>query len=299
MTYTPDSNIIYTNQRADRRLWATIHDSLSVIVSSHSLMGQWSHPDTLPQEVNIADKQAYPYVLSDGVTIYFAACDSNGLGGYDIYVTRYNTYTDSYTTPENLGMPFNSTANDYMMAINEVANLGWFATDRNQPEGKVCVYVFVPNNNSRRVNVNEIGYERALAIANLSSIADTQVDGDVVRNARRQMTMLIYAQDTAEKSGDFLFVIDDFNIYKTLGDFKSNVARELFQEWQKEVENHENDIRRLDDYRDEYASASVAEKEKMRDVILELENNIENDARALELKEYEVRRLELEEKYGN
>lgn len=240
----------------------------------------------------------YPYLLADGVTLYFASDGQGSIGGYDIFVSRMNTETGRFYRPENIGMPFNSTANDYMMAINEVANLGWFATDRNQPEGKVCVYVFVPNNNSRRVNVNEIGYERALAIANLSSIADTQVDGDVVRNARRQMTMLIYAQDAADKSGDFLFVIDDFNSYKTIGDFKSNAARELFQEWQKEVENHENDIRRLDDYRDEYASASVTEKEKMRDVILELENKIENDAIALKLKEYEVRRLEQEEKYG-
>ena len=240
----------------------------------------------------------YPYLLADGVTLYFASDGQGSIGGYDIFVSRMNTETGRFYRPENIGMPFNSTANDYMMAINEVANLGWFATDRNQPEGKVCVYVFVPNSNSKRVNVNEIGYERALSIANLSSIADTQVDDEVVRDARRQMTMLIYAQDAVDKNGDFLFVIDDFNSYKTLGDFKSNAARELFQEWQNEVEDYENDIRRLEAYRDEYASASVPEKEKMRNVILELEKKVENDSRALELKEYAVRRLELEEKYG-
>ena len=32
-----------------------------------------------------------------------------------------------------------------MYAIDDYNNLGWFASDRYQPEGKVCVYVFVPN----------------------------------------------------------------------------------------------------------------------------------------------------------
>jgi hypothetical protein len=110
--------------------------------------------------------------------------------------------------------------------------------------------------------------------------------------------LFIYAQDAERNSGDFLFVIDDLNTYKSFADFRSSAARELFKEWQAGVEKYNNDIRQLDIRRDEYASASAAEKEKMRDAILKLEAQIEDDARALELKEYEVRRLELEEKYG-
>lgn len=240
----------------------------------------------------------YPFLLSDGVTLYFASDGQGSIGGYDIFVSRMDTESGRFYRPDNVGMPFNSTANDYMMAINEVANLGWFATDRNQPDGKVCVYVFVPNAKKERVNVNAIGYDRALAIANISSIADTQVDEEVVRNARRQMTMLIYAQDAARNSADFLFVVDDLNTYKSFADFRSSAALGLFKEWLAGVEKHENDIRQLQNSRDEYAAASAAEKARMRDAILKLENQIENDARALKLKEYEVRRLELEEKYG-
>ena len=49
--------------------------------------------------------------MADGVTIYYAS-DGEGLGGYDIFVTRYNTNTDTYLVPENVGMPFNSPYND-------------------------------------------------------------------------------------------------------------------------------------------------------------------------------------------
>lgn len=56
--------------------------------------------------------------MADGVTIYYAS-DGEGLGGYDIFVTRYNTNTDTYLVPENVGMPFNSPYNDYMYVIDD------------------------------------------------------------------------------------------------------------------------------------------------------------------------------------
>ena len=258
---------------------------------------EWGKVQSL-QGIETYGNDDYPFLLADGVTLYFASDGQGSIGGYDIFVSRMDTESGRFYRPDNVGMPFNSTANDYMMAINEVANLGWFATDRNQPDGKVCVYLFVPNTDKDRVNVDAIGYDNALAIANLSSIADTQVDEEAVRNARRQMTMLFYAQEASRNSSDFQFIIDDLNTYKSLSDFRSSAARELFKEWQAEVEKHENDIRVLEDRRDEYTAASAAEKAKMRDAILKLEAQIENDARVLKFKEYEVRRLELEEKYG-
>ena len=77
----------------------------------------------------------YPFLQNDGVTIYYAASGSESMGGLDIFVSRYNTATGKYLKPENIGMPFNSEANDYLYVIDEDNNLGWFATDqRAQPE---------------------------------------------------------------------------------------------------------------------------------------------------------------------
>ena len=85
----------------------------------------------------------YPFLQNDGVTIYYAASGSESMGGLDIFVSRYNTATGKYLKPENIGMPFNSEANDYLYVIDEDNNLGWFATDRRQPKDTVCVYVFI------------------------------------------------------------------------------------------------------------------------------------------------------------
>ena len=82
-------------------------------------------------------------MLSDGSTLYFAAEGDieNALGGLDIYMTRRDE-TGAFFSPTNVGMPYNSPYNDYMMAIDDAAGLGWWATDRNAPDGMVTVYIF-------------------------------------------------------------------------------------------------------------------------------------------------------------
>lgn len=122
------------------------------ILARNKMQGEWSKGSLLPGSINDSINANYPYVLTDGATIYYAADGENSIGGYDIFVTRYNTNTNTYLTPENVGMPFNSPYNDYMFAIDEFNNLGWFASDRYQPEGKVCIYVFIPNSSKRVYN---------------------------------------------------------------------------------------------------------------------------------------------------
>lgn len=238
----------------------------------------------------------YPFMLSDGVTLYFASDGEGSIGGYDIFKTRLNTETGRFMRPGNLGMPFNSPANDYMLAINEVANLGWFATDRNQPDSLVCVYMFVPN--ERCVKCGEaLGFETLLSRAQIASIADTQENEDVVRAAKQQYTQLLYAVSSGKDKREFLFVLDDSHDYFRLSDFVSAEARELFKEWRERKMDHEDDLELLERMRDEYAVASVSVKEGMREAILGLERDVEVEQEALAAMERDIRRIEQEELY--
>jgi hypothetical protein len=235
-------------------------------------------------------------MLSDGVTLYFASDGEGSIGGYDLFVTRLDTESGRFLRPDNLGMPFNSTANDYMLAINEVANLGWFATDRNQPEGSVCVYLFVPNKGTVKYD-ESLGFEALLSRARINSIADTQNDEEVIRKATQQYAMLLYDASQGGNKNDFLFVVDDSRDYTRLSDFTSETAREMFVEWRKRSIAQENNIALLERRRDEYASATTLEKEAMREEILALERDVEEEQEALVLMERHIRRLEQEELY--
>ena len=216
----------------------------------------------------------YPFLQNDGVTIYYAASGSESMGGLDIFVSRYNTATGKYLKPENIGMPFNSEANDYLYVIDEDNNLGWFATDRRQPKDTVCVYVFIPNERNQKFNYEDGDTLAIHRAARLTSIAETQSDLLAVRSARQRLTLLRYELAEKSEQGSFTYIIDDFTTYHNLDDFKCPDAAKLYQRWTELKHQYETDLAKLNKQRDDYADASRQEKERMTSQLLEFEDKV-------------------------
>ncbi len=285
---------IYCSERGMDICFSDVEDNGLMKLYHNSKVGDdWGRASML-QGFDTKGNDDYPFMLSDGVTLYFASDGDGSIGGYDLFVTRYDTENGRFLRPDNLGMPFNSTANDYMLAINEVANLGWFATDRNQPDSLACVYLFVPNTGNAKYD-SELGFEKLFSRAVITSISDTQENKDVVEQAMQRYAMLQYGIGQESGKKDFLFVLDDARDYTTLSDFVSGAARELFTEWRKRKITQENNIALLERKRDEYAAADEKGREGMSGEILLLERDIEEEHIKLADMEYEIRRLELSE----
>ena len=235
----------------------------------------------------------YPFIMNDGITIYYAATGSESLGGLDIFVSRYNSATGKFLKPENIGMPFNSEANDYLYVIDEDNNLGWFATDRRQPEDTVCIYVFIPNESNPRYNYDGGDTLAIHRVARLISIADTQTDLMDVRNARQRLTILRYELAEKAEQGSFSFMIDDVTTYHEVSDFHNREAAQLFERWTQLKNQYHADAAKLEKQRDDYANASRQEKERMSAQLIEFEDKVlktetqvikmENDVRAAEI----------------
>lgn len=234
------------------------------------LNGKWSDPIALEGIGDSITDDAYPYVLSDGLTLYFASYSEEGLGGYDIYVTRYNTDTKRYMKAENMGMPFNSPANDYLMVIDEASQLGWFVSDRNQPEGKVCIYMFIPED-SRSVlpyDADNAGHIRQMAM--LHHIGATQEDRGAVADARqRYKALLAGGSETKAQKGDFRFVLYDKMVYTSLADFKSSKAKQLASNWKDLKAKQQNTLTELQKSR-----RGVAENPALKGTVLQLEKTL-------------------------
>lgn len=235
----------------------------------------------------------YPFIQNDGITIYYADNGSNSIGGYDIFVSRYNSSTDRYLVPENIGMPFNSPANDYLYVIDEVNNLGWFATDRRQPEDTVCIYVFVPN--ERRTKYNYEGGDTATIhnVAQLLSIKETQTDLEEVRAARQRLTLLAYDIRDKEKQSGNIFVIDDLTDYRSENDFQSPEARTLYLRWLELKQTYSDNANRLDNMRTKYHQSSKQERDNMKQQLLELENSVLSAEESIIKMEIEIRNTEI------
>lgn len=235
----------------------------------------------------------YPFLQNDGITIYYAATGSESMGGLDIFVSRYNTATSRYLKPENIGMPFNSAANDYLYVIDEANNLGWFATDRRQPADTVCVYVFIPSERTQKFNYENDDIHAIHRAARLTSIEETQTDLAAVRAARQRLTLLRYQLAEKAEQGSFTYIIDDFTTYHDADDFKCPDAARMFQEWTELKRQYESDLAKLNGRRDEYADASPMEKQRMTSQLLELEEKVLQTEQRVIRMENEIRTTEI------
>lgn len=255
---------VYVNE-LNSKCW---YSKNGILYTSDRLESQWGDPVPL-EGLGHYQRTNYPFMLSDGTTFYFAAISDEGLGGLDIYVSRYDSESNSYLLAENIGLPFNSEANDYMYAIDELNNIGFFATDRRQMEGNVCIYTFIPN--QKRITYANSGLSKDAIIsrAKLECIADTWSDEDIMQEALNNIKNL-QKSDTKPVSKDELsFVINDNIIYHHFSDFRNASNKERMKnllEQRKHLENLEAELDKIRRYYAERASAS--EKEDLKTDIL-------------------------------
>lgn len=169
----------------------------------------------------------YPFMLTDGLTLYYANDGEGSLGGYDIFLTRRDE-DGEFLQPQNIGMPYNSPDDDYLLAIDEITGAGWWASDRNHIPGMVTIYVFVPS--ETRVNVDADDPDLT-SLARLSSIAMTREPGKDYSSLLKRIasidTTVPMAQQDAQTSAFTLPIGSTSRIYHNLSDFGSAQARQL------------------------------------------------------------------------
>lgn len=268
---------VYETQIGNRIFYAKQQEDGTLgIFSDSKIQGNWSKSLPLPASINGGVNANYPYVLSDGTTIYYAADGENSIGGYDIFVTRYNINTDTYLTPENVGMPFNSPYNDYMFVIDEYSNLGWFASDRFQPEGKVCIYIFVPNTSKQVYDYESSSMEDIVKLAQIHSLKQSWVDFNVVGEAKKRLKAIkTKIAQPAEGNHDFEFIIDDNHVYKSWEDFNSSEAKETFRVYLQLSEALVQQQSNLDRLREKYIKGNNDERKALSPALLDAEQRIE------------------------
>ncbi|MBO7467202.1 MAG: tetratricopeptide repeat protein [Bacteroidaceae bacterium] len=287
--------VAYTNEMGNK-IYVSIPDSAGrlSLASSYLMAGKWSTP-TLLKGFPETGNSIYPFLLSDGITLYFANDGENSMGGYDIFMTRYNSATDRFLKAENAGLPFNSTANDYMMAVDELNGLGWFATDRRCAEGTVCIYTFVWDENAKDFyDIDTDDLELMHRAAEIVSISETQTDEDAVRKARQALFKINIDEPSNQKvNPEITFIIDDLKDVHSPSDFHNAEARALFEQYQTKCNELKVIRSDLESKRVAYSLANAADKLDLRDEILEKEKremelteslpNLAKRIRALEL----------------
>ena len=296
VTYSNSKEIMlgqYENDFADRRLYAK-GDTTGTALYSQVLLGNgWGKQNALTE---ISEEeypfQNFPFLCTDGVTLFFAAKGQNSIGGYDIFMTTFDSDKGEWYAPQNYGLPYNSTANDYLLAIDDLDSLGWLVTDRFQNEDSVCIYTFVPTYPRLDFASEDLTQSQLENLAKISDISQTWSFGDRQKALHRRDAMI--ARTTGTQFGENMcFVINDDRIVSSLSDFKSEKSKMLYKQLQELRSMIQSTQEVLEDKRESLAKVSKEAKADLAHDILRLENELSHQNADIKLLEKKIRRLEL------
>lgn len=72
--------------------------------------GEWGPPKNLGATINSFLDEATPFIIEDEKALYFSSQGHYNIGGFDIF--KSTKKGDTWTKPQNLGYPFNTTDDD-------------------------------------------------------------------------------------------------------------------------------------------------------------------------------------------
>ena len=260
------NGILHLNEMGNKVYFSQPDGHQLQLFTADKLGNEWSRPQRLEGISEGIDEASYPFMLNDGVTFYFAGKGEESIGGYDIFMTRYDSRSGSFLKPENIGMPFNSEANDYMYAIDEANRIGYFVSDRRQPEGKVCIYIFIPSETRKTYDAAKYTEEQIRGYADITSIADTWGDGAERKAALDRIKSRYSAIDVP---GQMVSTGDEASAVE----YHSIEAKSLYQSLLKEQNSLDIVNSRLELLRQKYHQANANERRQMKSEILKLEED--------------------------
>lgn len=220
----------YQDGFGDRRIFAAGDTTGTTLWSQTRLGSAWGQPVRL---AGISGEdymwQDYPFLSTDGTTLYFSAIGPGSIGGRDIFMTTFDADKGEWYKPENYGLPFNSTANDYLLVIDDVDTLGWLVSDRFQPQDSVCIYTFVPSGLRQDFTNDGLSTSQLEHYAAIRSIRDTWAFGSRSEALVRLRTLAARRKaKSGMAAGGMRFVINNGRVVTSPSQFKKAESRRLY-----------------------------------------------------------------------
>ena len=107
----------------------------------------YGDPINLGSTINTIHREQFPFVDDEG-TLYFASDGHQGIGGLDIFMSKY--FDGAYSKPLNLGETINSESDDFGFVLKLEDDTGYMSSNRS---GYDNLYAFTREENKRQFTV--------------------------------------------------------------------------------------------------------------------------------------------------
>jgi len=133
--------------------------------------GMWALPQNLSR-INTSQNEDFPTLSPDGKTLYFCSNGLSGMGGYDLYKSRWDSENKEWGQPENLGYPLNTSYDEKTISFADDEKHAYVTAVREEGFGDLDLY---------RITFEEVEIREALYIVDLNdNDTNAEIEGGII-----------------------------------------------------------------------------------------------------------------------
>lgn len=217
----------------------------------------WTAPAPVFADSSYSDDVIYPVPDPDGKTLYFASRGRSSVGGYDLFMSKWDEDAKAWGKPANMGFPYSSPYDDFLYVNTSDGKYSIFASNRETSRDSVYIYVLEYNAAPTRRHVSSVSVLKSLArltpnVDNLritqSTMASAVSGNDGTRNYMIAMSRVRALRDTISSANSILETKRAGLAMAEEGQ-KTSLAEEVkareaaLLEWQKELDSASKALR--------------------------------------------------------
>lgn len=172
-----------------------------IVVTSRVDSALWSVPEVVSNEMVSPRNEIFPMLSPDGKELYISSDGLFGMGGYDLYVSRYDESARQWGPLQNIGFPFSSVADDLLYTQSADGRYIVFASNRECDASSVVIYVVKYDKYLCRM----ISQSEARAFSLMPQKAQDSGNWQFVKHSLRQAPQLTFEEP--EVRDDYTFTI--------------------------------------------------------------------------------------------
>jgi hypothetical protein len=182
--------------------------------------GTWGEPQLARGNVNSNEDEDYPFLHASGKFLYFSSKGHNSMGGYDIFMCRWDPNTNSFGPPENVDFAISSPDDDLFYVVDSTFSNAYFASSRSSEQDKLHVY---------KVKVVRVPIQEVIVMGNFTSDIhpeDQKITLQLLKHSNGEE--LTKMPVTAAKGGRYSYVFPQGGKYDYVVDVEGSNAQYKF-----------------------------------------------------------------------
>jgi len=116
---------------------------------------EWGKPVNIGPIINTKYDEIAVFIHPDGKTLFFSSNGHNTMGGYDIFMSKFEN--GNWSEPVNIGYPINTTKDEYHFVLTTDRKTAYISSSRDGGFGKSDIYkVDMSNYFNKTANQNQL-----------------------------------------------------------------------------------------------------------------------------------------------